>query len=172
MPLSVDLVLLACLAHLDETGLFGDGDGLHDDGGGGLGDGLDGSLELGGGGSGGGGLLLVEDDEAGHVGLEAVNIHSHGLLGLVDPPGIDGNSDGAGVSGGQTGSLELGDGEATAELDLGVVALGLGVHSGAELVDGERCHGSGLGGPVSGGRGGGLKGWVGLGKCWVWVGVG
>lgn len=59
--------------------------------------------------------LAGEDDQAGLVGLEALDIGGKGLLGEVGTAGVDGNADGGSIKLGDTGGLELSEGETTAE---------------------------------------------------------
>ncbi|GMR51734.1 hypothetical protein PMAYCL1PPCAC_21929, partial [Pristionchus mayeri] len=133
--------------HLDLLLGLGDGAGslLVDD----LGEGKDGSAELGGdlelfGGAVsllGGGELLGEEDELGLVSLQALDVGLKRLEGLVGPAVIDRDSDSAGLGLVDAGLLELVKGESTSEADTSVVALGNATDSGPEETgDGTRSN--------------------------------
>ena len=106
----------------------------------GLLDGHEGSLELGGRGGLRGRCVAVldlarlagEDDEAGHVCLQAGNIKLEGLDAPIASAEIYGNTDRAGLFGGNADLLELLEGESLSELELGVVPLSGAPDSGAE----------------------------------------
>lgn len=100
---------------------------------------LDGLLELLGGGVGDEtllGLVLTagEHNKLALVGVETGNVHLVLLLAGAGSSVIDGDANGAGDGGGDLGSLQLLQGEATAVADLtGVLAGGLG-HDGSEAL--------------------------------------
>mmetsp|Transcript_9269 Transcript_9269/g.25071 ORF Transcript_9269/g.25071 Transcript_9269/m.25071 type:complete len:246 (+) Transcript_9269:1127-1864(+) len=91
------------------------------------------------------GLALLQDDQVAQVRLKSGNVQVEGFLGLVVSAVVDGNSDSAGVSGADSGTLELLKGEATSETDLGGVFLGWAVHDRSELVEWGWCDGGGPG---------------------------
>ena len=76
--------------------------------------------------------LLGEDDEAGLVGLEALDVELERLLRLVAAAVVDGDADREGLLGADAGLLELGLGEAAARTELAVVADRRGTDSRAE----------------------------------------
>lgn len=103
---------LAVGAALDSLGQVGRLDGLDggvgvDNGERGAGGGLDSGLEVLLGGVTLLGLvaLLGEQDQAGSVGLEALNVDGERLLGQVLATSIDGNADGGGVQAGNASGL-------------------------------------------------------------------
>lgn len=84
-----------------------------------------------------GGLGVAgEEDEAGLVGLQALNVGLEGLLAEVLATGVDGDTDGAGKLAGDVGLLKLGEGETTASTNTAVVLDAGAADDGAELVDG------------------------------------
>ncbi len=127
------------------------------DGGGSLVDGRDGhgggEGDLGGGSEGSGiralALLwrlcvLGEDDEAGKVGEDALLVEGQGLFASVLAAVVDGDADGAGIDGGDAGSLYLVEGEAASSTDARVVLDGLAVDGRAKGLDGARGDALGL----------------------------
>lgn len=99
--------------------------------------GLLGGLLLFGGGVTLSGLLADgEEDELGEVRLEAVGVGLQGLLGDVLTAGVDGDTDGGGVAGGDAGGADLFDGEAAAEAVAHVVADGGAGDGGLEVSQG------------------------------------
>jgi len=96
-----------------------------------------------------GGLLVLlaggEDDNLGHVGLDALDVVDEGMLRLVGSALVDCESDGQGLSGGNSSSLELLEGESSSKLDLEVVTTSGGVYNGAEGLKRSGEDGSSLG---------------------------
>lgn len=80
--------------------------------------------------------LLGEDDKASLVLLETLDVELEGLLGLVAATVVDGDTDGESLLAADTGSRELGGGEATALTNLAVVADGRGADDRAEELSG------------------------------------
>mmetsp|Transcript_21124 Transcript_21124/g.42586 ORF Transcript_21124/g.42586 Transcript_21124/m.42586 type:complete len:237 (-) Transcript_21124:159-869(-) len=92
--------------------------------------------------------LAREHDQLGPVLLQALHVRGHGALGPVGPAGIDGDADGAGVRGGESGGPDLLDGESAPEPRPGAVLLGGTADDGTELLDGTGGDEGGLGGAL------------------------
>jgi len=91
-------------------------------------------------------LTLLDDDQVAEVGLEPGDVEVQRLLGLVASAMIDADADGARVLGAEAGRLDLLQGEALAEADLGGILLRRAVHHRSQLLQRRRGDGSGLGG--------------------------
>jgi len=81
-------------------------------------------------------VTLGEKDHLALVFVESSDVHLELLLGGAGSSVIYGDSDGLGLHGGQTGSLQLGEGEATAEADFTSIAAGSLRNNRAEGVGG------------------------------------
>jgi hypothetical protein len=89
--------------------------------------------------------LLGEDDQSALVLLQTSNIDLFTLLASRLAPVINDDSQTLGLLSGDTGLLDLGQGESSTETDLGVVSDRGGSDGGSEELEGSDTQGEGLG---------------------------
>ena len=90
-------------------------------------------------------ILSGEQDKLGLVSVQSLDVELLTLSGGVSSAVVNGDADGAGKGGAETGSLELTKSEATAVPDLaGVLACARG-HNRAQLLNGSGVHSFSLG---------------------------
>ena len=88
--------------------------------------------------------LLGEDDQPAPVFLEPLDVDLLALLGPSVPPVVNDDTQTLGLLPGDTGLLQLGEGEPSAEPDLGVVSLSRGTDSRSEQLEGSDSEGQSL----------------------------